>query len=132
MARAILRPLLAAAFLLAAGVGSARADTDLAWIGALPGVSVRPVTAGSPGPKTVYQLSADLDATFASVRNGLTKRHWALVPGPAAPAGKKAPPHTLIAEKEGTRVKVVGSRAKGVSSLTVTVVRGLGTSGAVR
>lgn len=132
MARGILRPFLAAAFVLAVGVGSSRADTDLAWIAALPGVSLPPVKTGAPGPRTVYQLSADLDATLTSVRDGLTKRRWALVPAPVAAAGKKGPPRTLIAEKEGTRVKVVGSRAKGVSSLTVTVVRGLGTSGAVR
>jgi hypothetical protein len=124
-----LRAVLAAAGLLAAGAGFAAADTDLAWIGKLPGVSPRP--GQTAGPKTVYALSKDVDATMASVREGLVQRRWTFVK-PAPPAGKAAPVRTLIAEKEGTRVKVVGGPAKGASTLTVTVVRGLGTSGETR
>jgi hypothetical protein len=73
-----------------------------------------------------------VEATLESVRDGLIQRRWAITGGNAAPSGKPAATRTVVADKEGTRVKVVGSRAKGHSNLTVTVVRGLGVSGAAR
>jgi hypothetical protein len=122
---------LAAAAVLAAGAGLASADTDLTWIGQLPGVSLRTSKAARAGPKAVYTLSGDVDAAMASVRDGLAQRRWTMVKS-GAPAGEGAAARTVVADKDGTRVKIVGSSAKGTSNLTVTVVRGLGTSGPAR
>lgn len=123
----------AVAAALAAGAGLASADTDLTWIAKLPGVSLPSQNTARPGPKTVYTLSGDMDATLASVRDGLTERRWAIAKGGAAPSGRAAATaRIVVADKEGTRVKIVGRRAKGISNLTVTVVRGLGASGTAR
>jgi len=117
----------AAVAVLAGGVAAAASDTDVAWIGKLPGLSMQTSrTTSSDGFKAIYTLSADADATMDSVRSGLTQRGWTIRKSADVPAGG-VEVRTLTADKDGARVKVSLTNALGMGTLTVSL-RG-GTAG---
>jgi hypothetical protein len=119
-ARRIAGYLVLGALAAAAPPSAVPADTDLDWIGQLPGVAVfaRKSTAGRS--KVVYSVSASPEETFEKVRQGLSERGWTIETGKAASlAGISA--NKLTAKKAGSEVIVGLSQLGGVSHLSVEV-----------
>jgi len=57
--------------------GDAAADTDLSWIGTLPGFSLKDRGAG----ETSYLVAGDAAGAFETLKKGLTERGWQIAPG---------------------------------------------------
>jgi hypothetical protein len=111
-------------------IPAAASETDLSWIGKLPGLQAQASrTTSTDGYKAIYTLTGDAGATLDSVRNGLTERGWTIQKSTDVPAGS-ADVRTLAAGKQGARLKVSIASALGVGTLTVELRGGEPGSGA--
>lgn len=127
-ARTILGSLAMAALALTVPASATPSETDVGWIGELPGLSVftQKTTAGVA--KTVYTVSGSPDDTFAGVRKGLTDRGWTIETSKASSALGVVGSQKLVAEKAGSRVKIQLSQLGELYQLSVEQTGGGGPS----
>ena len=92
---------------------TAQAATEVDWASSLPGVSVTVSSDKGSALSRVYAVS-DVDATYAAVKQGLTKRGWT-VQDAASTVVTGASVHALVATREGRRLSVSVQAATGVS-----------------
>ena len=90
-----------------------QAATEVDWASSLPGVSVTVSNDKGSALSRVYAVS-DVDATYAAVKQGLTKRGWT-VQDAASTVVTGASVHALVATREGRRLSVSVQAATGVS-----------------
>jgi hypothetical protein len=118
---------LAVAVALAGSALASASETDVAWIGKLPGVTALTTkTTAAEGFKGVYTVSGDPAAAMESLRSGLVDRGWTI--GKAAEVADTV--RSLTAEKGSARLKAALTGAMGVGTLTLTLRGGSASAGA--
>jgi hypothetical protein len=110
---------------LAGAVGAAASETDLAWIGDLPGLSVFARKTTGAVSKTVYTVSGSPEETFAAVRRGLGERGWTIESSKASSLPGIGS-QKLTARKAGSRVEIRLSQLGDSSHLSVELTPGGG------
>lgn len=101
-------------------VSLASPDTDVTWIGRLPGLAPMTSKTTASGSKSVYTLSGNLNATFDSIIKGLSDRGWTIDKSTNTPvAGIES--RTLRARKAGALLRVSAQDVMGLSQLTLTL-----------
>lgn len=102
---------------------AASADTDVSWIRKMPGLTVMTHKTLGGEVKTVYSLSADVNATVDAITDGLIERGWSIVKSTHTPvAGIES--RTLQARQGNAALKLSAQDVGGLRQLTLTVTGG--------